>query len=193
MRYSAAARTHVENSVADDQRTSDADLLALAGRGDARAFEALYHRYRDFVHRVTWRFCRDEHEALDVMQDVFAGLLRQAPRLRLTGRLSTYLYPAVRNAVATRRRKDRPLRFGEAPDAVEEVRGAPAELPAVLARALDGLNPPHREVLLMRVIDGMSMEEMAVALDVPVGTVKSRLHHAVQSLRGDEGLREFWV
>lgn len=171
---------------------SDAELLSLAGRGDAAAFEALYLRHRDFVHRVAWRFCRDESEALDVLQDVFAGLLRRAPRIRLTGRLTTYLYPAVRNAVATRRRKDRPLKFGEVPERPEVGERIPVDLHPELRAALESLSEPHREVLLMRAVDGLSMEEIGAALGIPSGTVKSRLHHAVQSLREREGLREHW-
>lgn len=154
------------------------------------AFEALYLRHRDFVHKIAWRFARDEHECLDVVQDVFAGLLKAAPRLRLNGRLTTYLYPAARNAVATRRRKDKPLRFGDTPEN-EATAPIPDSLAAPLREAMSTLSDAHREVLLMRTLDDMSMDEIAAALNIPAGTVKSRLHHALNVLRENPDLRPF--
>ncbi|CAG0991098.1 ECF RNA polymerase sigma factor SigE [Phycisphaerales bacterium] len=171
---------------------SDTELLFRAGRGDAAAFEALYMRHRDFVHRVAWRFCRDESETLDVLQDVFSGLLRQASRIRLTGRLTTYLYPAIRNAVATRRRKDRPLKFGEVPERLEVADRIPENLAPELHAALESLSESHREALLLRAVDGLSMDEIGAALGIPSGTVKSRLHHAIQTLRGQPALQRLW-
>ena len=62
---------------------------------------------------------------------------------------------------------------------------APLEHLADLARVLEGLSEVHREAIVLRFIDGMSLEEMAAALDVPEGTIKSRLHNAIAALRAD--------
>jgi RNA polymerase sigma-70 factor (ECF subfamily) len=61
---------------------------------------------------------------------------------------------------------------------------------AELAAALAGLSPPQREVVLMRFVDDLELAEIAAALDVPLGTVKSRLHHALARLRDDPGTRD---
>jgi RNA polymerase sigma-70 factor (ECF subfamily) len=84
----------------------DSALLSLLRNGDALAFEVLYHRHKDFVHRVAIRFARDHDQALDVVQETFASLLRHQPT-RLEGRLTTYLYPIAKNAALAMRRKDR--------------------------------------------------------------------------------------
>jgi len=75
---------------------NDQALVAAANRGEAAAFEALYHRYRDWVHRLAWRFTRDEELALDVLQETFAYLLGKFPGFRLRARMTTFLYPAAK-------------------------------------------------------------------------------------------------
>lgn len=174
---------------------SDDDLLRAVARGDATAFEALYRRHRDWTFRVACRFCRGPEDAADVVQETFAYLLARAPRLRLTARLTTYLYPVVRSIAVERIRRQRRMRLGgvgEGPDAAVDPTG-PA-LPATgldpaLEAAVAALPEGQREVLLMRAVDEMSLAEIAVALGIPVGTVKSRLHHALAALRADERVR----
>ena len=90
-----------------DFRT-DAQLFAAINRGDASAFDTLYGKYADWVHALALRFTRNEADALDVLQDAFAYLVRKAPHLRLTAKATTYLYrdepeAVVRAAVFTRR------------------------------------------------------------------------------------------
>ena len=65
--------------------------------------------------------------------------------------------------------------------------------PYRLAAVLAGLNEAQREIVLMRFVDGMSLKEIAGALDVPLGTVKSRLHHALQALRNDRRTRDYFL
>lgn len=177
----------------------DDRLLALVQRADAadaeRAFEALYFRHRDFVFRVARRFAGDDESAMDATQEVFAYLLRKAPGLRLTGKLSTYLYPIARSCALDKRRaaarERRKLQGRPAPTEREPGdQRAGSETPPgglvddrAVARALESLPEGQREVLLMRVVDGLSVEEVALALDIPAGTVKSRLFHAIAAMR----------
>ena len=74
--------------------------------------------------------------------------------------------------------------------AVESV--APTDAREGLAAVLSGLSEGHREVLLLRFVDGLSLAEIADALELPLGTVKSRLHYALDRLRQDERTREFF-
>lgn len=157
------------------------------GEAATRAFEVLYQRHKGFVLRVALRFARDEDDALDVTQETFIYFLRKFPGFTLSARLTTFLYPAVRHIALARKRRKLPQPVDA--DALERST-VPAAAPdradlADLARVLEGLSEVHREAIVLRFIDGMSLEEMAAALDVPEGTIKSRLHNAIAALRAD--------
>ena len=163
-------------------------------RGEVAAFDALYRRYRDWVVRLAHRFTGSQDDALDVLQDTFTYLLTKFPGFRLTARMTTFLYPVVKNlSLGRRRTRARFLpgdgRFPETP--APETRDDAAsreELAAVLAILPDS----QREVLLMRFVDDMALREIAQALRIPLGTVKSRLHNALQTLREDERTRRYF-
>jgi RNA polymerase sigma-70 factor (ECF subfamily) len=165
---------------------SDADLLRAFAHGDAAAFQGLYERHRDFVLRVALRFGGpDPNDAHDVLQDTFTWLIRRAPGLELQHKLSTLLYPVARHLAADRRR-----RSARQPVPLEGVDEPMADLAGDdegLRDWLRVLSPSHQEVVGLRYADGLGLEEIAVALDVPLGTVKSRLHHALRILREKHG------
>jgi RNA polymerase sigma-70 factor (ECF subfamily) len=174
----------------DDPR-SDADLIAAINAGDADAFASLYLRYRDRVARLAYRFTRHHDDALDVTQEAFAYFLRKFPGFLLTANLMTFFYPAVKNLSLTARKKRQRASGGE--ENLADLLAPPSSSnPSGLAEALTALTDAHREVILMRFVDGLSLEEIAAALDVPIGTVKSRLHHALQQLREDPRTRDYF-
>lgn len=162
--------------------------------GDGHAFETLYYRHRDWVVRLAWRLTGNEADALDVLQETFAYLHRKFPGLELTARLTTFLYPVVKNLSIQARRKR--LRFSGDEEAIERAEDRPPAGSALadedLAAALRGLSDLHREAILMRYVDGMSIEEIAAALKVPEGTIKSRLHNAIKALRNDPGAKRYF-
>ena len=177
-----------------DQRDNQ-ELVAAINGGDASAFEALYLRHRDWVARLAHRLTGDETAALDVLQDTFLYVLRKFPGFRLTANFKTFLYPAVRNlSIAARRKTSRyqateaQLIDAENTPAPESTVTAPEELDFVLAP----LPEAQREVLLLRFVDGLSLAEIAEATEVPLGTVKSRLHNSLQTLRADPRTHEFF-
>jgi RNA polymerase sigma-70 factor (ECF subfamily) len=176
--------------VPDDPRT-DQQLIAALNRADFAAFAPLYERHKDWVYRLATRYTGEHNAALDVVQEAFAYLLAQFPGFKLTARLTTYLYPVVKNIALSGKRRSKRLKFGEVPEPAEvvpEFAMPEGELGAVLA----GLPAGQLEVLLMRVVDGMSVEEVAAALGIAEGTVKSRLHLVLERLRGDERARK-WI
>ena len=179
----------VEPSRSIDPR-SDEQLVAAINSGDAAAFDALYFRYRDWVVRLAWRFTGNEADALDVLQETFAYLHRKLPTLQLTARMTTFLYPAVRNlSIAARRKRGRFA--GE--ETMEEMAAPSAAAGAgELAAVLGSLPEGQRQVLLMRFVDDMSLEDIAAALGIPLGTVKSRIHNAIQTLRQDPRARDYF-
>ena len=174
----------------------DLELVRALNGGDVAAFDALYYRHRDWVVRLAHRFTGNADDALDVMQEAFSYLFRKFPGFVLTASMTTFLYPVVKNlSIAAKRKRNRLAQLPEdsslpdppAPQGVD-YDAERRELAAVLA----ALPEAQRETLLMRFVDGMSLAEIAEALGVPEGTVKSRLHNAVATLRKDERTLKFF-
>jgi RNA polymerase sigma-70 factor, ECF subfamily len=161
----------------------DRELAARANQGDADAFEALYRRHRDWVVALAWRLTGSRDDALDVLQDTFARLFERFPGFTLTTTLRAYLYPAIKHAcisLARKRRNVVPINGAAVEPATEPA--APSEWSPELARLVGELPEGHREVLRLRFALELRLEEIAEALDLPLGTVKSRLHNALKSL-----------
>ncbi len=182
-----------------DPRT-DAELVFLAARQDQAAFDALYARHQAWVGRMCLRFTNDEAAALDVFQETWAYFIKRLPSLTLTSKLTTFLYPAIKNISASGGRK----RLRLATDAALESAAGESSEPAaedVVARigitpieiAVRDLPEGQREVVLLRFVDDMSLGEIAAALGVPVGTVKSRLHGAIQTLKADPRVQDLFA
>lgn len=192
MSASALSESRVQDQT--DSRT-DQQLITGINAGDAAAFEVLYFRYRLWVVNLAQRFTGSEDLALDVMQETFLYLLRKFPGFRLTANLKTFLYPAVRNLSITARRKASRYQSGDAEHRLLDELSAtdtPPNRLQDLSAALVGLSEEHREALLLRYVDGLALAEIAVATGIPLGTVKSRLHHALDVLRQDPRAKDFF-
>lgn len=162
----------------------------------AQAFEILYQRHRDYTLRIAMRFTHDRELAADVLQETFTYLLRQFPPtgggLRLTARMTTFLYPIAKNFAISAARKAR--RFEASAEAPDELAAPGPQAPSdALDRALSGLSAERRETLTLRFVDGLTLEEIARALDIPLGTVKSRLHLALKQLRDDPKIKDLFA
>jgi RNA polymerase sigma-70 factor (ECF subfamily) len=177
----------VNETAAQDSRNDEA-LIAAVNHGDTAAFEALYYRYRDWVAHMAFRFTGDRDLALDVLQETFLYFSKKFPGFRLTAKLTTFLYPAVRNySIAARRKNERFV--PEVPERASEPDDNPHE---PMSEIISNLPEEQREVLLLRFVDGMSMEEIAAALRIPAGTVKSRLHYAIKTLRESDATEKLF-
>ena len=184
-------------------RRSDGELVELCNRGDrddaVQAFETLYRRHRDYVTRVALRFGADREAAVDVLQETFLYLLKKFPPagegLVLTAQLRSLLYPVAKNLTLSflrqREHLDDSTEFDpdrlQAPGVADPLEHDPARLSSALAR----LSPERREVLLLRFVDDMSLQDIADTLSIPLGTVKSRLHLAVRDLRNSPEIKDF--
>ena len=170
---------------------TDLDLVAAINRGDESAFETLYLRYRDWVTSLAFRFTGNHDDALDVLQETFSYVVRKFPGFELTAKMTTFLYPVVRNlSIAARKKRDRSTSADEDLDVFPRKPEA-ATHDSELAEVLSGLSDSHREILLMRFVDDLSQPEIAAALDIPLGTVKSRLHHAIQAVKNSPAIAAF--
>jgi len=177
--------------VTEEARREERELVEAASQGDERAFDALYHANRDFVLRVAARFGASGADAHDVLQEVFIYLVRKLPTLTLSARLSTLLYTVAKNAALKKKntlqlaelpaddympgQSDDSLTSKHDPTAALEARARLARLPVEL-----------REVVALRFFEEFRLEEIAAALGIPTGTVKSRLHNALKLMRQDE-------
>jgi RNA polymerase sigma-70 factor (ECF subfamily) len=158
---------------------SDAELAQALRQNDPSAFEALYSRYSEWVASLAFRFTNHREDALDVLQETFAYLFRKRHDFELRSQMKTFLYPVVKHLSISRKqaaRRQQPL---------DPKFDPPAPLLAgdEAAPLLVGLSDVQQEVVLMRFVDGLDLQAIALALGVPLGTVKSRLHSALEILR----------
>jgi RNA polymerase sigma-70 factor (ECF subfamily) len=168
---------------------SDAELLAGGQRGDQRAFAALVQRHGRFLFGVARRMLSSPEDAEDVVQEALLAALRA----RFEGRsaVRTWLVAIVlRQASLARRKQGRRTMHYRAvtEESVESDRSQRSAEPAVDARLdvetlLGQLPEEHREIIVLRELNGMSYDEMSQALGIPMGTVESRLHRARGALR----------
>jgi RNA polymerase sigma-70 factor (ECF subfamily) len=184
--------THPE----DHTRFSDQELITAMNSGDVAAFEALYHRYREWVISLAWKFTGCDSLANDVLQETFLYFLKKFPGFVLTSQLKTFLYPAVRNHSLNAVAKVAKFQSGPDGQIVLDRLVAPASAPGSTGdfdAVLADLSEDHQEILMLRFVDGLSLAEIAEATGIPLGTAKSRLHHALSRLREDPKTREYFL
>jgi RNA polymerase sigma-70 factor (ECF subfamily) len=177
---------------------TDEDLLAAVRAGDASALETLLVRYQPRLYRFSLRMCGNVDEAGDVAQDSLISMARSLRDFRGDASVSSWLYTiARRNCIRKRRRsKFAPAREESLDAAASESAGrvtdpSPTpeqsatnrEIEIALTRAIDALDPPQREVLVLRDVEGLSAPEVARILEISVDAVKSRLHRARLAVR----------
>lgn len=161
-------------------------LVTRAQQGDASAFHILVNAYESRLLYFIRRFERDEHRAADVMQDIWLSVFQKLPRLRLAAAFRSWVYQIAHDRVVTQVRRDvrvpGSVELSDA-DVVSVDEFVRSELAEAIHHALGKLSADHRAVLTLRFLEDLSLSEMAEVLREPLGTVKSRLHYAKESLR----------
>jgi RNA polymerase sigma-70 factor (ECF subfamily) len=165
---------------------TDADLVRRHCAGDGRAFDEIVSRHRNRVYAIALRICNRHEDALDVTQDVFVAAYRKLSSFRQEALLTTWLHRlAVNAALDLARKRSRRDHVGldvveQAPDpaAGPEETATALVRAAEVQRALMRLSPDHRAVVVLHDLQDLDYAEVAAALGIPVGTVKSRLHRA---------------
>lgn len=163
--------------------------------GDPDAFEALYLRHRDWAVNLAFRFAGDRELALDVLQEAFLYLLKKFPGFTLRAKFTTFLYPVIRNLALNARKKSQ--RYELVDDKLEELT-EPVEpvtgecLGDELRVVMGNLPTQQQEVLLLRFVDEHSLNEIAEMLEIPKGTVKSRLHNALRALAENPRTKKYF-
>ena len=172
---------------------TDDQLVARANDGDAEAFTALYERYRVWVWQLAWRHTMQRERAEDVTQEAFLWLLRKFPGFHLEASMKSVLYPVTVHLARDVRTRERRRQTEPLPVEASGIDSRAGSSRADLQRALAMLPEGQREAVLLRFVDELSLDEIARCLDIPPGTVKSRLHHALAALRADESVRKFFI
>jgi RNA polymerase sigma-70 factor (ECF subfamily) len=184
---------------------SDLEVIQRIRDGDTEAFRLLVERYQGRAHRLALRVLRDEEAARDAVQDAFVKAYSALGRFEGRSSFFTWFYRLVMNQCLDAKRRDKSAReqafeegggtepeleasFNPVPE-VDGVSFAPAatlmrkELLAHLAEAVEKLPEAARETLLLREVEGLSYAEIAKALEIPKGTVMSRLHYARRQMQ----------
>jgi RNA polymerase sigma-70 factor (ECF subfamily) len=175
----------------------DSFLIALSIRGDRAAFGELVTRYQDPLYSTAFRLLGNADDALDVVQEAFLNAYQSLHQFKGQSRFYTWLYRIAVNLSISLKRRHRMLSTADEngsggclADLIDD--SDPNEPSAALERqedeqrlqaALDRLTVEHRAVLVLKEIDGLKYEEIAVILRVPIGTIRSRLHRARLELR----------
>lgn len=168
---------------------TDALLAVRCQLGDAEAFDELVERFHPALFRYIRRLTGSDDAASDTVQDVWLRVVRGLPRLREPERLRAWIFGIAHRALMDRLRQ----RYARPEDTGVDVSGVPAEdqelLPEddseLLRRALDRVPVVEREALTLFYLQELTLNEIADALGVPVGTVKSRLFRARGLLRNE--------
>jgi len=174
-------------------RAKDAELLQRLRRGDAAAFKEMVDQFSDELFGLAYSLTGNAADAEDVLQQTFLGAFRRIGSFEGRSSIKTWLVRIVANQASKARRSRRIRRAVPIDERLATLDGAPA--PHVsssearidsrldLTAMLEQLSPEHREVLVLREVQGMSYEEISKALKLPRGTVESRLFRARQDLR----------
>jgi RNA polymerase sigma-70 factor (ECF subfamily) len=178
--------------------TDDQALVERCRGGDVAAFEPLVEKYRQRVWRLAYNVLREQEEAWDVAQEAFIRAWQALPSFRGQSAFYTWLFRIAMNVAQDRLRQRgaRGRAFGTERVPEEDMdrvmvdadprpdeTAARAEQRMRIRQALDTLSESHRAIIMLSDLEGLSYREIAEVLDIPMGTVMSRLHNARKRLR----------
>ena len=179
---------------------ADLELLTAVKAGDAEAYRGLVEKYQGRIYAVVFGMVRNQEDARDIAQDTFIKAYRNLESFRLESSFYTWLYRIAMNLAIdwTRRGKRRATSSFDETIAQRDGEGAIAEphhsdnpaknlerkqLYAVIMDALDKLPEDQKQVLLLRELEGLSYKEISDLLEIPEGTVMSRLFYARKKMQ----------
>ncbi len=170
--------------VGPDRQETDEQLVARFVQGDEPAFDDLVVRHRLGVYRLAYRMLGSHEEADDVAQEAFLRAYRGLRRFRGEATFRTWLTRIVINlALGVRRGRAPSVPLEAAPEARQDADGPDTALRRQVRRAVGGLPPRQRQVLILKVYEGMKFTEIAQAAGMSIGTAKATFFQAVRNLR----------
>jgi RNA polymerase sigma-70 factor (ECF subfamily) len=170
--------------VGPERQDSDGKLVARFLQGDGSAFDELVLRHRRAVYRLAYRLLRNHEEADDVSQEAFLRAYRALPGFRGDATFRTWITRIVINlALSARHPRVATVPIEEAPAPKEDPSGEETVLKREVRRAVGDLPPRQRQVLVLKVYEGMKFAEIAQVAGMSVGTAKATFFQAVRNLR----------
>ena len=177
---------------------ADQQLVERVQKGDKRAFDVLVLKYQHRIYSLVTRFIRDPDEVQDVVQEAFIKAYRALPGFRGESAFFTWLYRiainTAKNYLVSRARRPpgadvdiEDAEYLESAGALRDLAGPEnqlmtEQLRAVIDKAIRALPEDLRTAIVLREIEGLSYEEIAAAMDCPVGTVRSRIFRAREAI-----------
>jgi RNA polymerase sigma-70 factor (ECF subfamily) len=173
----------------------EALLIKRAQSSDAAALEALLKLYEKRVYNIAYRYMNNEADAYDMAQEALIKLYRGIRSFKGQSAFSSWVYRLTVNTCldGLRKRRKMPLSLDHVLENGASFQADAGESPEMCAlslentedihRAINSLSDDHRQVVVLRDINGLTYEEIAYSLDISVGTVKSRLNRGRQRLR----------
>lgn len=176
-------------SKANSQPCDDAALIKrFVEKGDEKAFELLIERHAASVYRFVYSMVGNQQDSEDICQEVFSSAFKALPAYQDQGHFRAWLFRIARNQLLTSLRKsksrpriEREVREDDLNTHRDEMssRGSVSDILA----AIDQLSPEERQVVLLRMREGLSFREISELTDIPLGTILSRMQKARQKLR----------
>jgi len=198
---SAAIPRAYSHACAAGANLSDQSLVRCAQSGNAQAFDRLVLKYRTRIVELSMRYTRNRADAEDATQETFIKAYRGLRHFRSDSAFYTWLYRiasnCARNFLKTRRHDSiknamdysdyrhavrHPMRLWDL--ATPEELALTADIHGMAKAALEGLSEEHRTAITLRELDGLSYQQIAVAMSIPVGTVRSRVFRARDIIDG---------
>ena len=171
-------------------RPSDEDLIERFQNGDLYAFDLIVKRYKNQLLNFVYRFLGNAEEAEDLVQETFLRVYRNRKAYQKVAKFSTWIYTIAGNLAKTELRKRKRRKFfsisdlgynekdydisDEAYNPEKDVDGRMKE--EIIYKEIDALSPKFREVILLRDVQQLSYEEISQIVNIPLGTVKSRVN-----------------
>jgi RNA polymerase sigma-70 factor (ECF subfamily) len=180
------------------QDLSDQELVSAARSGQAAAFDALVRRHAAAIYRFVFRLVNDGHAAEDLTQDSFLKAWKSLRRFDPQKSFKVWIFRIARNSAFDWLKKKKAYAFSEfeaddgCPTELDEVpdpgptpdrQAVLAEVRVELVAALDGLGPKTKSTILLHEIEGLTFQEIALASDESLNTVKSRYLRGIRRLR----------
>jgi RNA polymerase sigma-70 factor (ECF subfamily) len=173
----------------ETEKDIDFTLMRAIQNGDMVSFNSLVDRYKDRLMNVIGRMLSSTEEAEDIVQETFVRVYQHRSSFNFQHCLSTWIYTIGLNLARNELRKRRKFKFlditemqGGEPELSVEMK-MPTRLPETIDAAVKRLPSRYREAFILRDVEEMPYEEVAKVLDVPLGTVKSRVNRARLMLR----------
>lgn len=173
----------------EDQKQSDYRLMERVKAGDLVAFNQIVDKYKDRLMNVIFRMVQGTEEAEDIVQETFLRVYQHRDSFDFRHCFSTWLYTIALNLARNELRKRKRFKFfdifamqGKEGEIAVEME-LPSNLPQVLEKALESLPEKYKTAFVLRDIQELPYEEVAKIMNIPLGTVKSRVNRARAILR----------